>query len=89
MFSGEPKKPDTVILESIKDKHLEDLLMKYDMMSLYHILERNSITINLIWDLKDEHLKDMGLTIGQILKYNKARDEEKAKAVEGNQSILR
>ena len=84
---GKPKLHGTVKLEHEKDKQLEDLLSKHNMMSLYKIFENNSITSEEIWELKDEDLKDMGFTIGGKIKYNKARNIEKAKAVEGKQSV--
>ena len=83
IFSGMPKTPATSPLEHRKDRLLEDLLVKYDVMSLYNTFASNSITNDVIWDLKDEHLKDMGLTIGDILKYNKARDKAKIEEMEG------
>ena len=74
-------------LERRKDKQLEDLLSKYNMISLYETMENNAVTSDEIWELNDEHLKDMGLTIGDRIKYKKARNIEKAKAVEGKQPI--
>ena len=70
-------------LERRKDKQLEDILVKYDIMSLYEKFASNSISCDVIWDLKDKHLEDMGLTIGDILRYNKARDKEMAEETEG------
>ena len=84
IFSEKPKIPDTVTLASKKDKDLEDLLIKYNLLSLYEAFESNCITSEIIWDLKDEHLKEMGLTIGDRLKYSKAKDVKMAKAAEGN-----
>ena len=81
IFSGMPEAP--ALLEHRKDRLLEDLLVKYDVMSLYNAFASNSITNDVIWDLKDEYLKDMGLTIGDILKYNKARDKAKIEEMEG------
>ena len=83
IFSGKPKIFDASPLERRKDKQLEDLLVKYDIMSLYEKFADNSITCEVVWDLKDKHLEDMGLTIGDILRYNKARDKENAEAKEG------
>ena len=51
-------------------------------MSLYEIFERNSITSGEIWELKDEHLKEMGFTIKDRIKFNRAK-LEMDKAVEG------
>ena len=83
-FSENPNITDSVTLASRKDKNLEDLLIKYNLLSLYEAFESNCITSEVIWDLKDEHLKEMGLTIGERLKYSKAKDEKMAKAAEGN-----
>ena len=52
-------------------------------MSLYEKFADNSITCEVVWDLKDKHLEDMGLSIGDMLKYNKARDKERAEATKG------
>ena len=52
-------------------------------MSLYEKFADNSITCEVVWDLKDKHLEDMGLSIGDMLKYNKARDKDRAEATEG------
>ena len=84
IFSEKSKIPDTVTLASKKDKDLEDLLIKNNPLSLNPAFERNYITSEVIWDLKDEHLKEMGLSIGDRLKYGKAKDGKMAKAAEGN-----
>merc|ERR1719367_2647428 len=85
---GMPKTPATSPLEHRKDRLLEDLLVKYDVMSLYNTFASNSKTNDVIWDLKDEPLKDMGLTIGDILKYNKARDKAKVEEKEGGRRMV-
>ena len=77
------------MLERRKDKELEDLLSKYNMISLYETMENNAVTTEEIWELSDEHLKDMGLTIGDRIKYQKARNIEKAKAMEGKQPVYK
>ena len=68
-------------MEREKDKQLEDLLSKHNIMSLYEIFEHNSITSEDIWELKDEHLKEMGFTIKDRIKFNRAK-LEMDKAVE-------
>ena len=57
--------------------------MKYNMLTLYDVFENNSITTEVIWELDEDHLKDMGLSIGDRLKYRKAKEQEKAIAVKG------
>ena len=85
--SDKPKVLGAVKLERREDKELEDLLSKYNMISLKETLENNSITSEEFWELNDEHLKDMGLTIGERIKYNKAKTIEKAKTGEGKKSV--
>ena len=63
IFLGIPETPAASLLEHRKDRLLEDLLVKYDVMSLYNAFASNSITNDVIWDLKDEHLKDMGRSV--------------------------
>ena len=43
------------------------------MMSLYDTFAKNSITNEVIWDLEEQHLKDLGVPLGDRLKYNKAK----------------
>ena len=43
------------------------------MMSLYDTFAKNSITNEFIWDLEDQHLKDLGVSLVDRLKYNKAK----------------
>ena len=61
----------------MQDPQLEGLLMKYNMMSLYDTFAKNSITNEVIWDLEDQHLKDLGVSLVDRLKYNKAKKEMK------------
>ena len=70
-------------MDGKKDKRLEEILTKYNMLTLYDVFENNSITTEVIWELNEDHLKDMGLSIGDRLKYKKAKEQEKAMAVKG------
>ena len=70
-------------MDGKKDKRLEEILTKYNMLTLYDVFENNSITTEVIWELNEDHLKDMGLSIGDRLKYKKAKKQEKAIAVKG------
>ena len=83
MIKGTPNIPAIVSLESKKDKRLEAILTKYNILNLYDVFENNSITTEVIWELNDEHLTDLGLSIGDRLKYKKAKEQEKAIAVKG------
>ena len=65
----------------MQDPQLEGLLMKYNMMSLYDTFAKNSITNEVIWDLEEQHLKDLGVPLGDRLKYNKAKKEMKKQFV--------
>ena len=80
---GNSDLPAILSLEAKKDKDMEEILTKYNMLSLYDIFESNSITKELIWELNDNHLKDMGLSIGDRLKYQKAKEAESAITVKG------
>ena len=61
-----------------KDNQLEEVLTKYNLLSLYDIFEKNSITSEVIWDLETDELEKMGLSIGDKLKYKKAKKQNTA-----------
>jgi len=55
------------------------LLKDYDILSLYELLNNNSITKEILWDLEENQLKEMGMNLGDRLKYNKAKNQSDAK----------
>jgi len=71
--------PCKKILNSIaslefQDQELKDLLIDHDILSLNEILSDNSITTKIIWDLEGQELKEMGMNVGDRLKYKKAKE---------------
>ena len=72
-----------------KDEQLEALLKQYNMLSLYDTFEKNSVTLEVIWDLEDEYLKEMGMNVGERLLYSKAKKIKAAKQVQGKCYVLR
>jgi len=74
--------PCKKILNSIaslefQDQELKDLLIDHDILSLHEILSNNSITTKIIWDLEEQQLKEMGMNVGDVLKYKKAKEFRK------------
>ena len=72
-----------------KDKKLEELLKQYNMLSLYDTFEKNSISIDVIWELEEEYLKEMGMSVGERILYLKAKGIRNADQVEGKFHALR
>merc|ERR1712038_82654 len=65
-------------LKDLKDqKELKDLLIDHDIFSLHEILSNNSITTEIIWDLEEQQLREMGMNVGDMLIYNKAKNFRK------------
>jgi len=65
-------------LKDLKDqKELKDLLIDHDILSLHEILSNNSITTEIIWDLEEQQLREMGMNVGDMLIYNKAKNFRK------------
>ena len=61
------------------DQKLMDSLKNYDILSLHEILSKNSITTEFLWDLEEQQLREMGMNLGDRLKFSKAkklRDEK-------------
>ena len=77
--SGKPDNPATVSLEAKKDKELEAILAKLNMSSLYDVFENNSITTEVIWELNDYDLKDLGLSIADRFNYKRAKEQVKGR----------
>lgn len=61
------------------DQELKDLLIDHDILSLYEILKNNSINTKIIWDLEEQQLREMGMNVGDMLIYKKAKDFRKGK----------
>ena len=60
-------------MESNIDPELESLLKEFDILSLGDTLGKNSISAELLWNLEVDHLKHMGVNLGDQLKYAKAK----------------
>ena len=63
------------------------MLKDYNIFSLFDILRKNFITAELVWDLQDEELREMGLNIGERKKYSQAK-ERKIQEEHGKMTIL-
>lgn len=67
--SGEPSKNE--LYDMVKESGLEDLYEKF---------HKHGITVEILWDLSDEILKeDLNLTRIQILRYEKSKETQKQK----------
>ena len=67
-------------LKDLKDqKELKDLLIDHNILSLHEILSNNSITTEIIWELEEQQLREMGMNVGDMLIYKKAKDFRKGK----------
>ena len=77
--SGKPDNPATVSLEAKKDKELEDILTKLNMLSLYDVFENNNITTEVIWELNDDDLRHLGLFVADRVKYKRAKEQVKGR----------
>ena len=77
--SGKPDNPAAVSLEAKKDKKLEDILTKLNMLSLYDDFENNNITTELIWELNDDDLRHLGLFVADRVKYKRAKEQVKGR----------
>ena len=58
---------------SNSDPELESYLKYYNLHSLHDSFIKNSITIEHVLDLEEDHLKDMGIGLVDRLKYTKAK----------------
>ena len=77
--SDKPDNPVTVSLKTKKDKELEDILTKLNMLSLYDVFENNNITTEVIWELNDDDLRHLGLLVTDRFKYKKAKEQVKGR----------
>ena len=59
------------------------------MLSLYDTFEKNSINIDVIWELEEEYLKEMGMSVGERILYSKAKKIRNTNQVEGKCYVLR
>ena len=62
-------------MEAKKDKELEDILTKLNMLSLYDVFENNNITTEVIWELNDDDLRHLGLFVADRVKYKRAKEQ--------------
>ena len=53
-------------------------LIKYDLEDLYDALHAESITTDILWDLTKEQIRQIGLNVGQTLRYLKAKEDHQA-----------
>ena len=58
-----------------KDHELSDELTDFNIQSLYEKLYEKGVTIDIIWELNDELVKEIGLTQLEALKYTKAKQK--------------
>ena len=77
--SDKPDNPVTVSLKTKKDKELEDILTKLNMLSLYDVFENNNITTEVIWELNDNDLRHLGLLVADRFKYKRAKEQVKGR----------
>lgn len=59
----------------IKDHELSDELTDFNIQSLYEKFYEKGVTIDIIWELNDELVKEIGLTQLEALKYTKAKQK--------------
>ena len=59
----------------LKDHELSDELKDFNIQSLYEKLYEKGVTIDILWELNDELLKEIGLTQLESLKYTKAKEK--------------
>ena len=78
-ISGNPDNPATVSLEAKKDKELEEILTKNNMLSLYDVFKNNYITTKEIWELTDDDLRELNLSIADRFKYKRVKDQVKGR----------
>ena len=78
-ISGKPDNPATVSLEAKKDKELEAILAKLNMSSRYEFFENNNVTTEIIWELNDDDLRDLGLSVADRVKYKRAKEQVKGR----------
>ena len=57
------------------DQQLKQILMEHNIFSLYDIFEKNSITAEVVWDLNADQMEKMGISVGDHLKYSKAKEK--------------
>ena len=58
-----------------EDQELSDELTDFKIQSLYEKLYEKGVTIDILWELNDELLKEIGLTQLESLKYTKAKEK--------------
>ena len=61
-------------LKSDTDVELRDELTEFNIQSLFEKFSKKVVTVEILWDLDDEMLQDIGLTSIEKLKYNKAKE---------------
>ena len=88
-FSEDAQMQRPLVTAKKKDEQLEAVLKQYNMLSLYDTFEKNSVTLDVIWDLEDEYLKDMGMNVVERLLYSKAKKIKFAKQVDGKCYVSR
>ena len=77
--SDKPDNAVTVSLKAKKDKELEDILTKLNMLSLYDVFENNNITTEVIWELNDDDLRRLDLFVADRVKYTRAKEQVKGR----------
>ena len=66
-------------LKSDTDVELRDELTEFNIQSLFEKFSKKVVTVEILWDLDDEMLQDIGLTSIEKLKYNKAKENREKK----------
>ena len=60
---------------SKRDTELADELTEFNIQSLYDKFYKKEVTVDIVWDLNDQLLEDIGLTPLEKLKYTKAKEK--------------
>ena len=66
-------------LASKTDQELQDELTEFNIQSLFEKFNKKAVTVEILWDLDDKMLQDIGLTSIEKLKYNKAKENREKK----------
>jgi len=62
-----------VMTEGEKDFELEMVLRDFNILSLYYVLHDASVDSEILWELKNDQLNQMGMKVGDQIRYQKAK----------------